>query len=246
MRRLFIFALIVSCQLLAQDLTNEIRADVDRRVNFQRNWGPRMNSPGAKLEPSVVANAPKNNHVFMYELRATGLPTDREYEFFSLPMMGSSYPEMQSLGNVTVDKKDGKVMNRPGDPRRIIIPHATPGEPYRFALISKDGEDKAFVTVLPNAIESHDKGCGVSVIRMFPKFELALVQFTGLTPKSETMFHGNSEGELRELTLKTDEEGYADITVLPSKKGMDKGSMEVGITSSMCNPKVKFRWGSTD
>jgi hypothetical protein len=223
-----------------------MRADVDRRINFQRNWSPRQNSPGAKLETRKPANVPENKRVFMYELRATGLPPSLEYELLMVPTMANSPHDIQSTGDVTVDNHEGRVMDGPGDPRRVIIADPAPGEPYRFALVSKDGEHKAFITVLPNPIEGSDKGCVISIIRMMPNFELAFVRFTGFPPRSEIAFHGNSEGEVHDASLKTDEDGNADTAVLPFKKGKSKGSMEIAITSATCAPKVKFKWGSTN
>lgn len=89
---------------LAQDLSPEIRADVNRRINLQRKWDERNNSPGAQLEAVEVLHADK---VSKYELRAKDLPFDLKYELFILPTMASSINELTSTGNVEIDKHDG-------------------------------------------------------------------------------------------------------------------------------------------
>jgi hypothetical protein len=247
----FIFCLIgvamFSAFGLGQDPSPEIRADVDRRIKLQRNWDARNNSPGAELEAVEVFHAGQGNKLILtYELRAKGLPLDLQYEMLMLPTMAGSPKEVTSTGDVQIDEKDGRVMDGPGDARSVIVPHPAPGEPYRFALVSKDGKYKAFVTVLPNPIQSSDRGCKVSVVRLMPNFELALVQFTGFPPQAEINVHGNSAGEIHDFKLTTDAEGYVDTGILPFKLGKQKGTMDLQTSTPRCSPKISFKWGSTE
>ena len=233
---------IFSADGLAQDLSPEIRADVDRRIKLQRNWDGRNNSPGAELQAVQVLNEGK---VWKYELRAKGLPVDLTYEVLMLPTMAGSPSELASTGDVQIDKNDGRVMDGPGDARCLILPDPAPGEPYRVALISKDGKYKAFVTVLPNPIQATDNGCKVSVVRLMPHFELAFVQFTGFPPQAQINVHGNSAGEIHDFKLTANAEGYLDTGILPFKLGEAKGTMELQIKASKCSLQVSFNWGST-
>jgi hypothetical protein len=244
---LYVFCLIGAAMFsaygLAQDLSPEIRADVDRRINLQRKWDERNNSPGAELQAVVVLRADK---VLKYELRAKDLPLDLKYELLILPTMASSINELTSTGDVEIDKQDGRVLDGPGDVRSMFLAAPAPGEPYRFALVSKDRKYKAFATVLPNPIEATEKGCRVRVIRLMPKFELAFVQFTGFPPQAEIDVHGNSEGEILDFKLKTNADGYVDTGILPFKAGKSRGTMNLQTSTPKCSPKVSFRWGSTE
>jgi hypothetical protein len=232
---------------LGQDIAPEMRAELLQRVNLQRNWGARSNSPGTELSGVETSAVPVGNGIraHMYELRAKGFPADLDYDLLTLPTMARSSDEAQTTDTVKVEKPEGRVMNEPGHPSTIIVPDPAPGEPYRFALTSKDGKHKAFVTLLPNPIEASENGCKISVIRLMPNFELALVQGTGFPPQTEVDFQGNSEGEVHGWKLKTDDEGYVDIPILPYKKGKSKGSIEIRMASAKCTPKVSFKWGST-
>jgi hypothetical protein len=145
-----------------------------------------------------------------------------------------------------IDAKDGRVIDGPDDPRGLIVPDPAPGEPYRVALVAKNSKYKAFLTLLPNPIEGSDHGCKVSVIRLMPNFELAFVRMIAFPPETQVRWRGNSEGEVHESTVTTDANGYADIGILPAKKGKRKGKMEMHFTSPKCSPKVGFKWGSTE
>jgi hypothetical protein len=244
---LYVFCLIGAAMFsaygLAQDLSPEIRADVDRRINLQRKWDEHNNSPGAELQAVEVL---RTNKVVTYELRAKDLPLDRKYELLILPTMARSINDLTATGDVEIDKKDGRVLDGPGDVRTLILPAPAPGEPYRFALVSKDGKYKAFATVLPNPIEAMEKGCRVRVIRLTPKFELAFIQFTGFPPQAEISGHGNSAGEIHDFKVTVNSDGYADIGILPFKAGKSNGTMDVQASTPKCAPKVSFRWGSTE
>lgn len=246
--RIFFFGIAVfSAFALGQDLSPEVRADVDSRIKLQRNWDSRNNSPGASLEAVDVTHAGKANKLIKtYQLRAKGLPVDLQYEMLALPTMAGSPEEIQSTADVEIDKNDGRVMNGPNDAQQIIVPHPAPGEPYRWALVSKDGKYKAFITVLPNPIQATDNGCKVNVVRLMPRFELAFVQFSGFPPQAEISLRGNSAGEIHDFKLTTNAEGYADTGMLPFKAGKSKGTMELQISTPKCSPKVSFNWGSTE
>jgi hypothetical protein len=232
----------------AQDLTPDLRAQVDQRVSLQRNWDGRLNSPGAELQGTVKfkKEVGKGVYVFQYELQTKGLPSELNYELLMMPTMATSIDEIQSYGDVHIDKQDGRVIDGPGDPRSIILPDPAPGEPYRFALIAKDGTRKAYLTILPNPIEAGDNGCKVSVVRLMPHFEAAFVQATGFPPDSEITFRGNSEGEIHTIMMPTNSKGYADLGVLPFKLGKARGKMEMKFTASKCTPKLSFKWGANE
>ena len=60
---LFPALLVVSICGFAQGLTAEMRADIDRRISFQRKWG-QANSPGAELRAVETQRQSVGNGVF--------------------------------------------------------------------------------------------------------------------------------------------------------------------------------------
>src|SRR5215471_19457016 len=82
----------------AQNLTPEMQADINKRINFQRNWGSRASSPGAELIGVQTARREVGRGVYVmaYELKAKGLPLDIGYELLMAPTMAGSVEEIQS------------------------------------------------------------------------------------------------------------------------------------------------------
>jgi hypothetical protein len=243
-----VFAVFASAQDNTSELTSEARVEIDHRIHLQRSFDGRINSPGAELRSEEVKRLRMENgvRVIKYEFVTKGLPSGLGYDFLVLPTMAGREEEIQSTGEVLIDTKDGRVIDGPDDPRSIVVPDPAPGEPYRFALVSKDSKYRALLTLLPNAIEGSDQGCKVTVIRLMPNFELAFVRITGFPPETEVAVRGDSEGEVHDFKMTTDAKGYADIGILPAKKGKSKGKMEMHFTSPKCAPKANFKWGSTE
>lgn len=244
--RLISTIVIFSVCAFTQNLTPEMQANINKRINFQRNWGARASSPGAELIGVQTARQEVGKGAFamVYELKATGLPLDIGYELLMTPTMAGSTEEIQSMGDFVLDK-DGRVVNQDNSPYQLVVLDPAAGEPYRFGLSAKEGKHLALVTILPKPIESTDRGCKASVVRLMRNFELAFVQLSGFPADTEIPARGNSEGEIHEFKLKTNAEGYADAAVLPFKLGKTKGKMEIQFTAPQCAPKVSFKWGST-
>ena len=243
-----VFAAFASAQDHTSELTPEARAEIDHRIHLQRSFDGRINSPGAEIHGEEVQPLRMDNgvKVIKYEFLTKGLPSGLGFDLLTLPTMAGRAEELRSTGEVLIDAKDGRVIDGPDDPRSVILPDPAPGEPYRFALVSKNSKYRAFATLLPNPIEGSDRGCKVSVIRLMPNFELAFVRLTGFPPGTQVEWRGNSEGEVHDSKVITDASGYADIGILPAKKGKSKGKMEMQFTSPACSPKTSFKWGSTE
>ena len=244
---LFPALMVFSICGFAQGLTPEMRADIDRRISFQRKWGL-ANSPGAELRAVEThrQSLGKGVSFHAYQLQAKGLPFDVEYELLMLDTMASRPEDLQSVGDVWLDNRDGKVLDSNNSVHQLLIPDPAPGEPYRLAVSAKKGNYHAFITILPNPIEGSDHDCKVSVIRLMRNFELAFVQVTGFPRETEIAFRGNSEGEVHESKIKTNADGYGDLGILPAKLGKSKGKMEIQFTAPGCAPKVSFKWGKTE
>ncbi len=230
---------------VAQDISSDARQQIEQRVNLQKNWGETMSSPGAQLIAQEAERGQSGGRLMVrYGLHAKGLPQDAKYELILFPITAASADDLQTSGEVFLDES-GRVMDAPGDPRSMIVADPAPGEPFRMALISKDQQHRAFVSAVPQAIEGSHQGCRIAIVRLTPKFELALVQVTGLPANAEVEFQSDSSGEVQNGKLRANAVGYVDTAILPFVKGKSDGKTKVKIVAPKCHPEATFHWGVT-
>ena len=247
-RLLSAIALCVLATLSApcQELTAEQKAKVDKIINIQRNLSSgHSNSPGAELHAKEVSRAGKRGDLVLvgYALYAAGLTSDR-YELVSIPITAEAAPLVEVGADLSL-AQDGQVMDGPNDPRIMLFPNFVRGEPARLGLISKDGKERAFVTILPNPITASDHGCTLNVVRLLPRFEIAFVEGTGFPPEADIDFESNSSGEVHNGKVRTDTAGYVQTGIIPFVKDKDKGQLQITLVAPHCKPKVRFTWGTT-
>ncbi len=241
---LFSFVSAVAC---AQDLTPQAHAEIDRRISFHRHWSEESNSKGAKLILKEIARGKVGEPiVVVYQMFISGTPLDQEYTIFTAPTMASSIDDIQIVGDPVHIAPDASAADRDNTTRQIFVMDPAPGEPYRFGVMSRNEAHKAFITVVPLPIESTDRGCKLSVVRLTKYFELAFLQAENFPPNVDVSFHSDSAGEVHDVVLKTNDKGYADGAILAVVKGKNKGKMVIQSALSACSPKVSFNWGSTD
>ena len=246
LRLCFLPLLILTLALfsIAQELAPEMLADVNRRISLQRDWGQKMSSPGAQLVVKETDRAKAGGLlVAKYELYAHGLPQDVPYELMMYPI-NIAVGDVPNSDEVHLEK-DGHVVDGPDDPVAMILADPAPGEPFRFALTSKQGDYKAFASVVPNPIEGRDRECRITITRLLPRFELAFIQATGFPADTEIELQSNSLGEIHNAKLKTNAEGYVDASIMPFVKDKAEGRTRIKLISSKCHPEVTFNWGTT-
>lgn len=229
----------------------EQQQQVTDLVNIQRNWGDKLNTPGATLRLVESRREQRNGRlVVAYQLFATGLPADVLYTIQNLAA-NETVPKT-TLRGVTLAQNGNAICagrtpyqcggERLDDPIDAVY-FPVKGEPQRVALVSEDGQYRVFASVVSEPIQGKDNGCEISVIRLMPKFELALVQGTGFPPDSEVQFESSSHGESHGGQLKANKDGYVDATILPFVKGKKSGETVVQFTSLKCKPSTRFKWG---
>jgi hypothetical protein len=84
---------------------------------------------------------------------------------------------------------------------------AVQAEPKRFALVSSDGQFRAFGEVIPFPIEARDGACKVSVIMLAPLYALVSVHAEGLRPNENFQVRMQSGREVGQPKPKVDENG---------------------------------------
>jgi hypothetical protein len=151
----FFSCLLICATNLAQeptDLLARAKADAIRRSNIQKNWGPKMNSPGLAISLKETGRRESDGHTaVMYRIFATGFPEDGIY---SLTTVDLNLNVSTALEGITLDKSGQAICaGKPGtcsgvapnDPVDLAI-FAARGEAKRFGFVSQDGRSKAFIS----------------------------------------------------------------------------------------------------
>ena len=228
---------------------NEAQTNVTRLANIQKNWGSKMNSPGAEiiLKETRRERTPQGTAVY-YRLSASGLATHEVYTLFSTTLALNNVP---ALEGITFDRSGLAVCagtqgtctgDKPNDPIDLAI-FAAKGEPKRFAVMSADKVSKAFTYVVPFPILGNDRNCTAEAILLTPKAEAVLIHGSGFVPQTEVHFTGLSEQETQQNDSKADAEGNLYQVALPYVKGQSHGKTKITLQSNACNPSLSFDWG---
>lgn len=219
--------------------TPEMIDQVNKLANIQKNWGEKMNTPGTEFSLKEVRRIKiEDGTLVKYELYTKNLPRDQQYEL-------SMYRIDQNLETEEKPKilsASGQVMDGADDPHCLLL-MAAKGEPYRFALLSKDGQFKAFASVVPFPIKAEDKSCSLEAIRLLPDAEEVLLRGTGFAPGTPVHIDIDSEGEKHGGEVTSDEKGNYTSVLMPYKKDVAKGEVQVKASSPACKPSLKFTWG---
>lgn len=210
-----------------------------------KEWRPEFNSVGSQLlAREVERHKTEGVTVMRWHFSATGLPKDEIYKFWVWelgrdPQFGMDTNLTQS-GELVYRSKG----NNPekSDPIEVVF-FAVPGEPKRFALVSADGQFRAFGETIPFPIEAKDKECRVSVIMLAPLYNLVSIRAEGLRPNEGFHVRLQSGHEIGLLKPKADATGKWSVDVGPYVKGKNRGFTSVELTGAECKLKTVFPWG---
>lgn len=248
----FLSCLLICATAYAQqptDLLARAKEESTRLANIQRNWGPKMNSPGVDISLKEMGRRQTGGGTaVMYRIFVTGFSEDGIYSLTSVDL---NLNVSTALEGITVDKS-GQVIcaGRPGtcsatapnDPVDLTI-FAARGEPKRFGFVSQDGKKKAFISVIPFPIMATDNGCSVEAILLTPNAEAMLIYGSGFKPDSVVHSVAISETEKQEADLNSDVKGDVYEVQLPYVKGYGDGTSKVTLTSKTCSPSLSYKWG---
>jgi hypothetical protein len=235
----------------AQDLDASTRDKAEGMTKALINWGPKMNTPGVNVWLDETGHGRVEGHSFVkYEIYASGLINGHVYTLLSWDI-GEPQPKAV-LEGVTLDNTGRAICagrrdtcgsaDKPNDPVELILVGAE-GEPKRLALISQDGKEKGFTSIVPFPIAVSDHACSLSAILGLRDAELVLLRGTGFTPNVQVEIDYSSSGEHKTLIAKTTGEGSYDQVVLPFVKGTSVGTASVRFITATCSPSLTFQWG---
>lgn len=253
------FASLVALAILmggnaeAQESPQEVaqaQQGASRLANIQRNWGPKMNSPGASIILKETSRKSTGRQtVVFYRIMTLGMPKDELYQLvltsFDLqPKLIQWGISLNESGQAVCSGRSGACGDpaKPDDPIDLGLV-AAKGEPKRFSLVSADGQVKAFAYVVPFPIVGTDRGCSIEEVLLLQNAEAVLIQGSGFAANSAVDMKAKSETEQQEATLRADSSGGVFTVLLPCVKGKTDGTGKVTFASQTCSPTLTYHWG---
>jgi len=207
---------------------------------------------GAKVDVLLLKKDQADGKpVMQYRLKVSGAPKDKLYSLMAWPI---TIPRPATMMDGLAIAADGTV-GCPPNSNRSCAQHMkgaelkltyTPGigEIYRHALISEDHNSRIFFSIVPAPMVEQDKGCSLEIVRLSPRFELALIRGKGFTPGEQITFHTQSYQEVHDQQPKANPQGEFWATLSPWVKGSTMGTTQVSVKGRACAPALSFEWGS--
>ena len=207
---------------------------------------------GAKVDVLLIKkDQAEGKPVMQYHLKVSGAPTNKLYTLMAWPI---TIAQPATMMDGLAIAADGTVGCPPNSNRNCAqrIKGAelkltyTPGigEIYRHALISEDHATRIFFSVVPAPMIEQDKTCSLEIVRLSPRFELALIRGKGFTPGETISFHTQSYQEVHDTQPVVNQQGQFWATLSPFVKGRTMGTTQVVVKSKTCAPSLSFEWGS--
>jgi hypothetical protein len=212
----------------------------------REQWGEQFNSPGAKLtyKETERARTPEKT-VITYNLFASGLPKNSHYVLWALhvgddPQVISDpyWNDQGKLVRVLADSEH----HIAEDPIEVKVSGGK-GEPTQFALISDDGQSRAFAEIVPFPMDVNQGPCHLSAVETGPYYFGMLIKLTGLQPDEELLVDRRSEGEGGQSKAKADEQGSYKANFFPRVKGENSGMAKFRVSAKSCKIGIEFPWG---
>lgn len=207
---------------------------------------------GAKVEVQQIKKAQaEGKPVMQYRLKVSGAPKNKLYTLMAWPI---TIPRPATMMDGLAIAADGTV-GCPPNSTRSCAQHMkgaelkltyTPGigEIYRHALISEDHNSRIFFSIVPAPMVEQDKKCSLEIVRLSPRFELALIRAKGFAAGEQITFHTQSYQEVHDSQATVNPLGEFWATLTPFVKGRTMGTTEVAVKSKSCAPALSFEWGS--
>lgn len=237
--------LIPSVRIVAQ---KDSKLDhIKAQVSSLATWNEKLNTPGMKMEIRESTRTHKEGKLLIgYHVYVTGAPRQQSYALFNRPITAAE-PKVVWAESYLTDAGQVCMTSDPGCPAPAQFTlEPGKGEPFRLLLVSKDGKYRAAALIVPEPILGEDKTCSVEVVRVTPKFEVALLKGKGFKPNSKIQYQSDSAGEVIGDNILIDAEGTFSVVLLPSVKGKDNGVDRVTFKAEGCAPVVSYKWGTTE
>jgi hypothetical protein len=133
------------------------------------------------------------------------------------------------------------------------------GEPRRSVFLAPNL--RIPISLVPDPIQSEDKGCKISAVRLTPKFDLAYIEGAGFRPNSEVHIRFSDDQNAgvaivsgdagvttahpgdTNVVVTSDAAGAIQTAALMNTARNPTGLETVEVTELRCNPKISYKWG---
>lgn len=180
-----------------------------------------------------------------YNLYESGLPKAKHYALWNLNLGLKPRQLTDAYLN-----DNGKVVNVLADVNRHVaedpidlVVFGGKGEPFQFAIISSDGQFRAFTEIVPFPIEQTEGPCHLSAIEAGPNYSGVIMRLTGLQPNEELQINSQSDKQSAQSKSKADDQGRYNTVFFPIIKGMRSGIARFSLVSNSCKVHLEFPWG---
>ena len=215
------------------------------------NWDS-SSTQGAKAEVQLIKKEQVDGKpVVQYRVKISGAPKNKFYTLTGWPI---TQPVPATMLEGLVIAADGTVGCPPDSTKSCskgmkgaeLKLTYTPdiGEIYRHALISEDHASRIFFSIVPAPMVEQDKACNLEVIRLSPRFELAVVRGKGFVPGDLLSFHTASYQDVHDSQPKVNPQGEFSAVLTPFVQGRIMGTTQVTVKGKSCAPALSFEWGS--
>lgn len=187
-----------------------------------------------------------------YRVFAEGAPENKVYGVSTLEVgKGISNSEQDVYVNA-----QGLVMTRRPEPEEegsirvpgaefYVSPKTVPGEPTRYAVSSRDRDVTAFGTIEPFPVVNVDRLCRLEARIGASGAAAVLVVADGFTPKMRLPIILESQGDVANIEVSTDQNGHAVVAGFPFIHGKTQGVLKASAQGENCLPSVQIPWDST-
>ncbi|MFZ3215121.1 MAG: hypothetical protein WA192_03590 [Candidatus Acidiferrales bacterium] len=209
-------------------------------------WGDQHNSPGAELTYKETGRMVVLGKTFVtYNLFASGLPADTQYTLSS-SIIGATPIKISEVHL----NNEGKVLSKLADPAHSVAEEpalinlaGSKGEPFQFAIVSADGQSRAFTRIIPFPFESSAGPCHLSVVQLIPSYAGVLIIVSGLQPNEALVTEYGSEKKMRKTKDAADAKGTFRAAASTGIKGKRTGIFEFNVIAQSCKIAVELPWG---
>lgn len=212
----------------------------------------KSSTPGTRVDVLLTKNEQLNNRpVMQYHLKVSGAPLTKLYSLISWPITAAAPVTMMEGLAIAKDGTVGCPSNstqscgqrmKGAELKLTYAPDI--GEIYRHALISEDHSSRIFFSIVPAPMVEHDKACSLEIIRLSPRFELAVIRGKGFVPGDVLNFHTASYQDVHDSHPKVNVQGEFWGVVSPFVAGKNMGTMQVSVKGKSCSPSLSFEWGT--
>lgn len=207
---------------------------------------------GAKVDVQLIKKDQVNGKAVMqYHVKVSGAPKNKLYTLIAWPITIAQPVTMMEGLAIAADGTVGCPANstkscaermKGAELKLTYTPDI--GEIYRHALISEDHASRIFFSIVPAPMVETDKTCSLEVIRLSPRFELAVVRGKGFAPGDQLSFHTSSYQDVHDSQPKVNAQGEFWAVLSPFVQGRTMGTTQVTVKGRSCAPALSFEWGS--